>query len=321
MLALPVPNCQSYDPAFAYELAVIVEDGLKRMYRDQEDIFYYLTVMNEQYAMPPMPEGAKDGILRGLYKLKSADAKASKLQAQILGSGAIIGEAVKAQAILGEKYGVAADGGASELHGLYLTARRRAEHGTGRDRRCSKSQDDGNQPGVFVAASDYMKIMPSGIDRWLPRPMHLLGTDGFGRSESRADLRDFFEVDARFIVFATLTALLKDKKIDAKVVQLAMKDLGINPDKKNRQSRTPMPTEFKIPTWRRHQGRRSLNVLVKSATPSQDRRRERGRQGDDRRPSSIAGTVERSRSRAATRSRRPGSADVNEASSCRKRFD
>ena len=91
----------------------------------------------------------------------------------------------------------------------------------------------GKEPGVFVAASDYMKILPGGIDRWLPRPMHLLGTDGFGRSESRASLRDFFEVDAKFIVFATLTALLKEKKIDAKVVQLAIKDLGINPDKKN----------------------------------------------------------------------------------------
>ena len=109
VMALTVPTCKAYDPAYAYEVAVIVEDGLKRMYRDQEDCFYYLTVMNEQYAMPPMPEGSKDGILRGLYKMKPAEAKGSKLQAQILGSGAIMGEVVKAQQILGEKYGVAAD--------------------------------------------------------------------------------------------------------------------------------------------------------------------------------------------------------------------
>ena len=110
VMALTVPTCKAYDPAYAYEVAVIIEDGLKRMYRDQEDCFYYLTVMNEQYAMPPMPEGAKDGILRGLYKAEAGrGARGSKLQAQILGSGAIMGEVIKAQQILGEKYGVAAD--------------------------------------------------------------------------------------------------------------------------------------------------------------------------------------------------------------------
>jgi pyruvate dehydrogenase E1 component len=219
-------------------LAVIIEDGLKRMYRDREDCFYYLTVMNEQYAMPPMPDGARDGILRGLYKLKAADAKGSKLQAQILGSGAILGEVLKAQQILGEKYGVAADVWSvtsyTELYRDGLAAERWNMLHPGETAKVPYVTEQlGGQPGVFVAASDYMKIMPGGIDRWLPRQMHLLGTDGFGRSESRAALRDFFEVDARFIVFATLTALLKEKKIDAKVVQLAMKDLGINADKKN----------------------------------------------------------------------------------------
>jgi pyruvate dehydrogenase E1 component len=235
---MTVPTCKAYDPAYAYELAVIIEDGLKRMYRDQEDCFYYLTVMNEQYAMPPMPEGAREGILRGIYKLKAADAKGSKLQAQILGSGAILGEAVKAQQILAEKYGVAADVWSvtsyTELYRDGLAAERHNMLHPGETPKVPYvSEVLGNQPGVFVAASDYMKIMPGGIDRWLPRPMHLLGTDGFGRSESRAALRDFFEVDARFIVFATLTALLKDKKVDAKVVQLAMKDLGIDAGKKN----------------------------------------------------------------------------------------
>ncbi len=238
VLALTVPTCKAYDPAYAFELAVIIEDGLKRMYRDQEDCFYYITVMNETYAMPPAPDGAKDGILRGLYKLKAADAKGSKLQAQLLGSGAIMGEVVKAQQILGEKYGVAADVWSvtsyTELYRDGLNAERwNMLHPAETAKVPYVTEQLGNQPGVFVAASDYMKIMPSGIDRWLPRPMHLLGTDGFGRSESRASLRDHFEVDAKFVVFATLTALLNEKKIDAKVVQLAMKDLGINADKKN----------------------------------------------------------------------------------------
>ena len=238
VLALTVPTCKAYDPAYAYELAVIIEDGLKRMYRDQEDCFYYLTVMNEQYAMPATPEGSKDGILRGLYKMKAAEAKGSKLQAQLLGSGAIMGEVVKAQQILGEKYGVAADVWSvtsyTELYRDGLAAERwNMLHPAETPKVPYVTEQLASQPGVFVAASDYMKILPGGIDRWLPRPMHLLGTDGFGRSESRASLRDHFEVDAKFIVFATLTALLKEKKIDAKVVQLAIKDLGINADKKN----------------------------------------------------------------------------------------
>ena len=161
-----------------------------------------------------------------------------KLQAQILGSGAILGEVIKAQQILGEKYGVAADVWSvtsyTELYRDGLAAERYNMLHPGETPKVPYVTEQlGGQPGVFVAASDYMKILPGGIDRWLPRPMHLLGTDGFGRSENRAALRDFFEVDARFIVFATLTALLKEKKIDTKVVQLAIKDLGINVEKKN----------------------------------------------------------------------------------------
>jgi pyruvate dehydrogenase E1 component len=194
--------------------------------------------MNEQYAMPAMPEGVREGILKGLYRLKASEKKKAKLQAQLLGSGAILGEVLKAQQILGEKYDVAADVWSvtsyNELYREGLAAERwNMLHPTAEKKVPYVTQSLGESPGVFVAASDYMKVLPASIDRWLPRPLHVLGTDGFGRSESRESLRDFFEVDARFVVLATLTALLAEKKIEAKVVQKAMKDLEIHPEKKN----------------------------------------------------------------------------------------
>jgi pyruvate dehydrogenase E1 component len=238
--ALTVPNCQSYDPAFGYELGVIIEDGLKRMYRDQEDVFYYLTVMNEQYAMPAMPAGAREGILKGLYKLSPSakDRRKTKAQAQLLGSGAILTETLKAQRILEEQYDVATDVWSVTSYGQLYREGQAVErwnmlHPTDTPRVPYVTQCLADAPGVIVCASDYLKVLPNAIDRWLPRPPVSLGTDGFGRSENRASLRDFFEVDSRFIVFATLNALLRDKKTDAKVVQKAMKDLDIHPDKKN----------------------------------------------------------------------------------------
>jgi len=239
--ALTVPNCQSYDPAFAYELGVIIEDGLKRMYRDQENIFYYLTVMNEQYAMPAMPEGSRDGILKGLYKVRASeksDKKKAKAQAQLLGSGAILTETLKAQKMLEEQYDVAADVWSVTSYGQLYREGQAAErwnmlHPADTPRVPYVTQCLGDAPGVIVCASDYLKVLPNSIDRWLPRAPISLGTDGFGRSENRASLRDFFEVDSRFIVLATLNGLLREKKIDAKVVQKAMKDLDIHPEKKN----------------------------------------------------------------------------------------
>jgi pyruvate dehydrogenase E1 component len=238
LLSLPVPTCHSYDPAYAYELATIVEDGLKRMYRDQENCFYYLTVMNEQYAMPPMPEGSREGILRGMYKVRPSEKKKAKHQAQLFGSGAILGEVIKAQAILEEKYDAAADVWSvtsyNELYRDGLAVERwNMLHPAETPRVPFVTQALADAAGVFVAASDYMKVHPASIDRWVPRRLHLLGTDGFGRSENRASLRDFFEVDARFVVLATLKALAAEGKIDAKVVQKALKDLEIHPEKKN----------------------------------------------------------------------------------------
>jgi pyruvate dehydrogenase E1 component len=240
--SLCYPNCLSYDPAYAYELAVIIQDGIKRMYHDQESVFYYLTVMNEQYEHPAMPKGAKDGILKGMYKLKEAkttkDAKGTKeLRAQVFGSGAILNEVVKAQEIL-QKYGVAADVWSVTSYGqLYRDGhacdRWNMLHPTDTPKVPYVTQCLKDAPGVFVAASDYLKVLPNSIDRWLPRRLRALGTDGFGRSEDRAALREFFEVDARFVALAALAELQKEGQIEAKVVAQAIKDLGINADKPN----------------------------------------------------------------------------------------
>jgi pyruvate dehydrogenase E1 component len=235
VLALPVPNLQAYDPAFAFEIAAIIEDGIRRMYRDGESIFYYLTVMNEQYAQPAMPEGAREGILRGMYRLRAASAT-SPLRAQLFGSGAILPEVMKAQELLAERYGVAADVWSVTSYGqLYRDGnacdRWNMLHPGEAPRVPYVTQCVADAPGVFVAASDYLKALPRTIDRWMPRPLTALGTDGFGRSESRARLRDFFEVDARFVTIATLHALLQEQQVELAVVKQAMADLEIDPGK------------------------------------------------------------------------------------------
>ena len=236
VLSLPVPTCLSYDPTFAYELAVIIEDGIKRMYTNQEKVFYYLTVMNEQYAHPPMPEGSRDGILKGMYVAKPTAKPKAKLRAQIFGSGTILTEALKAQQILEEKYDVGADVWSVTSYGALYKDGHAADrwnrlHPTEKPRVPYVTQVTKDAPGVFVAASDYLKVLPDAIDQWLPRKLHSLGTDGFGRSETRAALRNFFEVDSRFITLATLYALMQEKQIEAKVVAQAIKDLGIDTEK------------------------------------------------------------------------------------------
>ncbi len=236
LLSLAVPSLISFDPTFAYEIAVIIEDGIRRMYKDGESIFYYITVMNEQYEMLPMPEGSREGILKGMYKLRPASKKA-KLRAQLLGSGAILNEALKAQQML-EGYGVAADvWSVTSYQELYrdghAAERWNRLHPAETPRVPYVTQCLSGTEGVIVAASDYVKVLPDSIDRWMPRRLTSLGTDGFGRSEGRTALRDFFEVDARFITVATLGALMQDGKVEAAVVQKAIVDLGINPEKPN----------------------------------------------------------------------------------------
>jgi pyruvate dehydrogenase E1 component len=240
LLALPVPNLLAYDPAFAYEIGVIIQDGIKRMYVDQESVFYYLTVTNEPLAMPAMPEGkdVREGILKGLYRFRTSTKKDAKLRAQLFGSGTIMYEVLKAQQILEEKYGVAADvWSVTSYKQLYRDGndcdRWNMLHPgeTARVPFVRRALKDAQ--GVLVAASDYMKVLPESIAQWLPRPLVALGTDGFGRSESRTALRDFFEVDAKHIVLATLTALAREKQIKLDVLQKAVKELGINPEKAN----------------------------------------------------------------------------------------
>ena len=238
LLSLAVPNLISYDPTFAFEIAVIIEDGIRRMYKEGESVFYYITLMNEQYDMLAMPEGAKDGILKGLYRLQAAEPKKGQPRAHLLGSGAILNEAIKAKQILAEKYNVAADvWSVTSYQELYrdghAAERWNRLHPGEKPRVPYVAQCLGDAQGVIVAASDYVKVLPDAIDRWLPRKMVTLGTDGFGRSENRASLRDFFEVDAKFIALAALDDLARDGTIDVAVVKKAIKDLGINPEKPN----------------------------------------------------------------------------------------
>ncbi len=214
VLALSVPNLLAYDPAFAYEIGVIIQDGIKRMYVDEESVFYYLTVTNEPLPMPEMPAGkdVRDGILKGLYRFKTSQKKDAKLKAQLFGSGTIMFEVLKAQQILEEKYGVAADvWSVTSYKQLYSDGndcdRWNMLHPGETPRVPFVTQQLEDAQGVFVAASDYMKVLPESIAQWIPRPIVSLGTDGFGRSENRASLRDFFEVDAKHIVLATLSAL------------------------------------------------------------------------------------------------------------------
>jgi len=236
LFAYPYPNLMAYDPAYAYELAVIVRDGIRRMYREHEDIFYYITVMNEFYKMPEAPKGVEEGILKGIYKFKKSDLPDSDKKAHLFGSGAILNEAVKAQEILEKKYGVTADvWSVTSYKELYrdavMTERENVLRSENRLSFLAKSLKDEN--GVFVAASDYVKALPASIAKWIPGRYITLGTDGFGRSDSRAALRDFFEMDFRFIALAALHALQQDGKIERMVVDRAMKDLDIDPDKLN----------------------------------------------------------------------------------------
>jgi pyruvate dehydrogenase E1 component len=206
------------------------------MYTEQEDIFYYLTVMNEQYAHPAMPKDAREGILKGMYLLQPTGTPKAKLRAQLFGSGTILLQALEAQKILEERYSVGADvWSVTSYVNLYRDGhaadRWNRLHPADKPRVPYVAQATAKAPGVFVAASDYLKVLPDAIDRWLPRRLHALGTDGFGRSGSRENLRNFFEVDARFITLATLHALFQAQQIEVDVVKRAIKDLDIDPEK------------------------------------------------------------------------------------------
>ncbi|BCR02982.1 pyruvate dehydrogenase E1 component [Desulfuromonas versatilis] len=240
VLAMAPTRVKAYDPAFAYELAVIVHDGLTRMYCHQEDWIYYLTVMNETYPMPPMPKGAgvREGIVRGMYRFARSSLKGKRPRAHLLGSGAILNEALKARQILESQFKVAADvWSVTSYKELYSDAieceRWNLLHPGKKAKVPYLGQLLAKESGVFVAASDYLKLLPASLAKWLPGPLHCLGTDGFGRSDSRERLRDFFEVDARYIALAALRQLALAGEIPAETVEKALVDFAINPDKLN----------------------------------------------------------------------------------------
>lgn len=237
LLAFPYPTIKAYDPAFAYELATIIREGIRRMYEEQESVFYYLTVMNENYPQPPMPKGVQEGILKGIYRFQASQ-KRSNLRAHLLGSGAILNKVLEARKILEEKYGVAADVWSvtsyKELHyDAMMTQRENLLHPGGKPKLPYISRALQKANGVFVAASDYVRALPESIGKWIPGRFITLGTDGFGRSDGRQHLRQFFEVDERYIALAALYGLMQEGKLKAEVVKRAMKELEIDPNKAN----------------------------------------------------------------------------------------
>jgi len=236
LLASVIPNCVAYDPAYAYELAVIVQDGLRRMVQEQEDVFYYITVMNENYAHPPMPKGAQEGILRGLYLRRKSTAK-KKLKARLLGSGTILREVEAAAELLARDFDVAADVWSvtsfNELRREGLDIHRWNMRHPDQARKQSYVEQclEGGVP--VVASTDYLKAYADQIREFVPARYVTLGTDGFGRSDSRANLRRFFEVDRHTIAVAALKALADDGALPAATVAAAIKQYGIDPNKPN----------------------------------------------------------------------------------------
>ena len=238
LLAFPNPRIIAYDPAYAYELAVIVRDGMRRMFVEDEALIYYITVGNESYEMPPMPDNVEDQILRGMYCLSPSQDQRLQRRIQLLGSGAILNEVRKAAKLLEEEYEVAADvysvTSYKQLHTEALDAERWNRFNPGKKPRIPYiSQSIRSNADAVVAASDYVKMLPYSVAQWVDVPFIGLGTDGFGRSETREALRDFFEVDHRHIVLAALSALRQAGKVDEGVLLSAMETLEINPNKPN----------------------------------------------------------------------------------------
>ena len=233
LLAATIPNCRAYDPTYAYELAVIVRDGLRRMCDEQEDVFYYLTVMNENYVQPPLPEGVEDGILRGIYRLREGTGDGPRVQ--LLGSGAILREVAAAADLLESDFGVAADVWSvtsfTELRRDGLEAERWSRlHPTEAPRAAYVEETLGPTEGPVVAATDYMRAFADQIRPFVPRRYTMLGTDGFGRSDYRVALRRFFEVDRHHVAVAALEALARDGAVEPAVVQKAIERYGLDAD-------------------------------------------------------------------------------------------
>ena len=232
--ASTVPNCVSYDPTYAYELAVVIQDGLRRMIGEQEDVFYYITTMNENYTHPPMPSGVEDGILKGMYLLQVGGQ--GQIRVQLMGSGTILREVIAAAELLDKDFGVPSDiwsvTSFNELRRDALEVERWNHlHPDEPERRSYLATCLADRKGPYIAATDYMKIVPDQIQRWVPGTFLSLGTDGYGRSDGRAALRDHFEVDKRYIAVTALTALADDGVLDRATVRQAIEKYDIDPEK------------------------------------------------------------------------------------------
>jgi pyruvate dehydrogenase E1 component len=239
LVAATIPNCVAYDPTYAYELAVIVQDGLRRMYQDKENIFYYITVMNENYPQPAMPEGVREGILRGMYPLQEAGGEGPRVQ--LLGSGTILREVLAAAELLQKDWGVTADVWSvtsfNELRRNGMDVERWNMLHPEEAQRSSYVQDClGPRTGPVVAATDYMRSFADQIRPYVDRRYLCLGADGFGRSDMRVQLRKFFEVNRFYVVLAALKALADDGAIDASLAGKAVAKYRIDPEKPNPMS-------------------------------------------------------------------------------------
>ena len=237
ILASTVPNCISYDATFSYEVAVIVQDGMRRMYQEKEAVYYYLTLLNENYSHPDMPKGAEAGIVKGLYLFQETPGK-SRLRVQLIGSGSIMREVIAAAELLREEFKVDADIWAATSFNELAREGQSVErwnmlHPQETARISYVTQCFADREGPVIAATDYMKNYADQIRAYVPKTYRVLGTDGFGRSDSRQKLRHFFEVDRYFITIAALQSLLKEGKVDAEVVSSALTKFGIDPNKSN----------------------------------------------------------------------------------------
>ena len=239
ILASTIPNCRSYDPTYGYELAVIIREGARRMMEEQENVYYYLTVMNEAYVQPAMPKGkdVEEGIMRGMYLLEGA-AKPAKLHVQLMGSGTILREVREAAKILEADFGVTSDiwsvTSFNELRRDGLDVERwNRLHPTKKPRLSFVEQSLAKHTGPVIASTDYMKLFAEQIRQWVPGTFKVLGTDGFGRSDSRRKLRHFFEVDRYWVAYSALSALVESGDLKPKVLTDALKAFGIDPEKTN----------------------------------------------------------------------------------------
>jgi pyruvate dehydrogenase E1 component len=235
LLASTVPHVRGYDPAYAYELAVIIRDGLRRMLEERENVYYYLTLQNESYPMPAMPAGVEAGIVRGLYRLREAPERLTH-HVVLFGSGSILNEVLRAQRILAERFSVSSDVWSVTSYQMLrrdaLACEREGRlHPESEPRVPYLRQALGEATGPFVAATDYLKLLPEMVARWLPGRLVPLGTDGFGMSDTREALRRHFEVDAESIALAALDALRIEGRLPAAAVSSALGELGIDPEK------------------------------------------------------------------------------------------